>query len=90
MESFLSIGIWFAFRSNAGADVSEILGAAMKNSEISYSSNAKNFGRLASGDSSAGSVYDKYPKSPAASKRRAMQGCRIESARNEAGDRDSS
>jgi hypothetical protein len=49
-----------------------------------YSSNAKNFGRLAEGDSSAGSRYTE-PKTPTAAKRRAMVGCKVAAARKEAG-----
>mmetsp|Transcript_48860 Transcript_48860/g.110889 ORF Transcript_48860/g.110889 Transcript_48860/m.110889 type:complete len:175 (-) Transcript_48860:450-974(-) len=66
------------------ADVGEILSAAARNSEITYSQNAKNFGRLAEGDSSAGSRYED-PKTPAAAKRRAMTGCKVALSRKEAG-----
>jgi len=69
----------------ARGDVVEILGAAARNSEITYSSNAKNFARLGEGDSSAGSVYEE-PKSPAAAKRRAMTGCKFAVSRKEAGE----
>ena len=51
-----------------------------------YSSNAKNMARLAAGDSSGGSIYNNYPKTAAAAKRRAMIGCKIDMARKEAGD----
>lgn len=51
----------------------------------SYSTNAKNFDRLNAGDSSGGSVYDNNPSAPAARRRRAMQGCKVGSARTEAG-----
>jgi len=51
----------------------------------SYSSNARNMERLASGDSSGGSTYDNYPKTIAGQKRRAMTGCKIPSAREQAG-----
>lgn len=50
----------------------------------SYSSNARNMERLASGDSSGGSSYDNYPKTLASQKRRAITGCKIPSARREA------
>ena len=50
----------------------------------SYSTNARNMERLNAGDSSGGSIYDNNPSSPAARKRRAMQGCKIPSARDEA------
>lgn len=51
----------------------------------SYSSNARNMERLASGDASGGSSYDNFPKSEASKKRRAITGCKIPSARREAG-----
>lgn len=50
----------------------------------SYSSNARNMERLSSGDLSGGSIYDNYPKTEASKKRRAMQGCKIPSARRAA------
>jgi len=52
----------------------------------SYSQNAKNMDRLSAGDASGGSVYDNNPSQPTARKRRAMQGCKIDSARQEAAD----
>ena len=51
----------------------------------SYSTNAKNLDRLNAGDSSGGSVYNNNPTAPAARRRRAMQGCKVGSARKEAG-----
>uniref|UniRef100_A0A7S2PTR9 Uncharacterized protein n=1 Tax=Skeletonema marinoi TaxID=267567 RepID=A0A7S2PTR9_9STRA len=51
-----------------------------------YSSNAKNFQRLGEGDSSGGSVYDNNPTSPKARARRAMVGCKNNSARSLAGE----
>jgi len=50
--------------------------------QMNYSSNARNMARLSSGDKSGGSVYDNDPQSPAAAKRRAMLGCKINSSRN--------
>jgi len=50
----------------------------------SYSSNARNLNRISSGDSSGGSVYDNYPKTEKAARRRAMEGCKVDSARKEA------
>ncbi|CAB9527347.1 expressed unknown protein [Seminavis robusta] len=50
----------------------------------SYSTNARNLDRLSVGDSSGGSVYDNNPSQPAARRRRAMQGCKIPSARAQA------
>jgi len=50
----------------------------------SYSSNARNMNRLAGGDGSGGSTYDNDPVAPAARKRRAMKGCTIPAARDEA------
>jgi len=69
--------------SNAG--VSDILSSAAKNSEITYSTNAKNFNRLSTGDASGGSAYNNNPSSPPAAKRRAMVGCKDRLAREEAG-----
>ena len=51
-----------------------------------YSSNARNMGRLNSGDSSGGSIYDNNPTSPKARARRAMVGCKNSSARSLAGE----
>lgn len=51
----------------------------------SYSSNARNFERLSSGDSSGGSTYNNSPDlSSASAKRRAMVGCKVSSSRTEA------
>ena len=50
----------------------------------SYSQNARNMERLNSGDASGGSVYDNNPSSESARKRRAMTGCKFDSARKEA------
>jgi hypothetical protein len=50
----------------------------------SYSANARNMERLNAGDASGGSIYDNNPSSIAARKRRAMTGCKIPSARQEA------
>ena len=47
----------------------------------SYSTNARNMERLALGDLSGGSVYDNNPKTEASKKRRALQGCKVPSAR---------
>lgn len=52
----------------------------------SYSTNARNMERLSLGDLSGGSVYDNYPKTEASKKRRAMQGCKIPSARRVAAE----
>ena len=51
-----------------------------------YSSNARNMGRLNSGDSSGGSIYDNNPTSPKARARRAMVGCKNSSARSLGGE----
>jgi len=50
----------------------------------SYSQNARNFERLAAGDESGGSIYDNNPTAKGARRRRAMTGCKITSAREEA------
>lgn len=61
-----------------------VLAVPNKSDAISYSSNARNMERLASGDGSGGSVYDNNPKTEVARKRRAMTGCKFPSAREEA------
>jgi hypothetical protein len=68
----LFVGLCFAAQANAMPP------------QKSYSTNARNLDRLNGGDSSAGSVYDNNPSAPAARKRRAMQGCKIASARGRA------
>jgi len=70
----------------ARADVGDVLSAAVRNSEITYSTNAKNMNRLSAGDASGGSQYSNYPKTAAAAKRRAMLGCKVDLARIEAGE----
>jgi hypothetical protein len=73
------------FSSPSHADVLDVLQAASRNSEITYSANAKNFARLGSGDASAGSKF--ASKSPKAAMRRAVQGCKSgEPIRREAGE----
>lgn len=52
----------------------------------SYSSNARNLDRINAGDFSGGSVYDNNPSAPASRRRRAMQGCKIPVAREEAAE----
>lgn len=52
----------------------------------SYSTNARNMERLSLGDLSGGSVYNNYPKTEASKKRRAMQGCKVPSARRVAAE----
>merc|ERR1719491_70194 len=51
---------------------------------ISYSENAKNFERISNGDLSGGAIYDNNPTSEKARKRRAMMGCKVDVAREEA------
>ena len=51
---------------------------------VTYSSNAKNFQRLGEGDASAGSKYSNdLPDGSPAAKRRALVGCKSETARLE-------
>ena len=52
----------------------------------SYSQNARNLERLNAGDSSGGSLYDNDPKTESGRKRRAMTGCKIPAARQEAAE----
>jgi hypothetical protein len=49
-----------------------------------YSDNAKNLERINNGDFSGGSVYDNNPSSSRGQKRRAMAGCKVNVAREEA------
>lgn len=50
----------------------------------SFSANARNLDRINAGDFSGGSVYDNNPSTGGAKRRRAMQGCKIPVAREEA------
>mmetsp|Transcript_26560 Transcript_26560/g.41198 ORF Transcript_26560/g.41198 Transcript_26560/m.41198 type:complete len:216 (-) Transcript_26560:4275-4922(-) len=77
--------VFMTSASASNADVGDIFSAAARNSEISYSSNAKNLNRLSTGDASGGSVYNNSPSSTAAAKRRALTGCKSDLARREAG-----
>ena len=52
----------------------------------SYSANARNLDRVNAGDFSGGSVYDNNPSAAGARRRRAMQGCKIPVAREEASE----
>jgi hypothetical protein len=52
----------------------------------SYSQNARNMERLNAGDGSGGSMYDNNPTSESGRRRRAMTGCKIPSAREEAAE----
>ena len=57
--------------------------AALRNSAITYSNNAKNFARMGKGDFSQGSKD--ISESPAALKRRAVKGCKTEKLRELSG-----
>lgn len=61
----------------------DAIDAALRNSEITYSNNAKNFARMGQGDFSQGSKD--VSQSPAALKRRAVKGCKTESLRSKSG-----
>lgn len=52
----------------------------------SFSANARNLDRINAGDFSGGSVYDNNPATSGARRRRAMQGCKIPVAREEASE----
>jgi hypothetical protein len=65
------------------ANAIDALDAAFRNSEITYSNNAKNFARMGQGDFSQGSKD--ISQSPAALKRRAVKGCKTESLRSKSG-----
>jgi|UPI000581A5FA hypothetical protein len=49
----------------------------------SYSANARNMERLSNGDASGGSIYNNFPTTDAAKRRRAMMGCKSQSVRDE-------
>ena len=53
----------------------------------SFSANARNLDRINAGDFSGGSVYDNNPATTGARRRRAMQGCKIPVAREEASEK---
>lgn len=65
------------------ANAIDALDAAFRNSEITYSNNAKNFARMGQGDFSQGSKD--ISQSPAALKRRAVKGCKTEFLRSKSG-----
>jgi hypothetical protein len=52
----------------------------------SFSTNARNLDRINAGDFSGGSVYDNNPATTRARRRRALQGCKIPVAREEASE----
>ena len=64
-------------------DAIDAIDAAFRNSEITYSNNAKNFARMGQGDFSQGSKD--ISQSPAALKRRAVKGCKTEALRSKSG-----
>ena len=74
-SSLLFSGSFLGHRPQPAASIPE---------QKSYSSNARNLDRLSAGDRSGGSVYDNYPSTPAASRRRAMLGCKTDAARQKA------
>jgi hypothetical protein len=63
-----------------------VAAAPEKSNAKSYSANARNMERMDSGDMSGGSVYDNNPKSVAGKRRRAMTGCKVSVAREEAAE----
>lgn len=69
----------FYFQSN-GALAIDAIDAAFKNSQITYSSNAKNFARMGEGDYSMGQKDES--QSERAKKRRAMKFCKNPSYRS--------
>ena len=75
----LSVDGFYASRVNA----IDAIDAAIRNSAITYSNNAKNFERMGKGDYSQGSRD--VSKAPAALKRRAVRGCKTEYLRSKSG-----
>ena len=86
LSSIFVVSSFFIEVTKCEAGVGDILSAAAKNSEITYSQNAKNMNRLSAGDSSGGSVYNNNPTSDVAKKRRALTGCKSDLARKQLGD----
>ena len=78
--------LFFVSTPKSEAGVGDVLSAAARNSEITYSQNAKNMNRLSSGDSSGGSTFDNNPKSDVAKKRRALTGCKSDLVRKSLGN----
>jgi hypothetical protein len=75
------------FLKNCAIAFVGILGVPNESQALaSYSANARNMERLNSGDSSAGSIYDNNPSSDKGKKRRAMTGCKVPTAREEAAE----
>jgi hypothetical protein len=68
---------------NSPAFSLDAIDAALRNSQISYSNNAKNFARLSVGDYSQG--FKDVSMSPAAKKRRAVKGCKTAGLRAQSG-----
>lgn len=71
-----------------GCNVSQVnaidaIDAAIRNSAITYSNNAKNFERMGKGDYTQGARD--ISKAPAALKRRAVKGCKTEYLRSKSG-----
>ena len=87
VSRFLSTGV-IGFGITLGGYTSSVnamdaLDAAMRNSAITYSNNAKNFKRMGEGDFTQGSRD--ISQSPAAQKRRAVKGCKTEGLRVKSG-----
>ena len=72
-------------KSAVGLLLLAALAPALPASAKSYSANARNLERLNAGDASGGTLYDNNPSTEASRKRRAMTGCKIASARQQAG-----
>jgi hypothetical protein len=75
----LSVDGFYASQVNA----IDAIDAAIRNSAITYSNNAKNFERMGKGDYTQGARD--VSKAPAALKRRAVKGCKTEYLRSKSG-----
>ena len=75
----LSVDGFYASQVNA----IDAIDAAIRNSAITYSNNAKNFERMGKGDYTQGARD--ISKAPAALKRRAVKGCKTEYLRSKSG-----
>lgn len=81
--SSTAIGLGILGGYTPSVNAIDALDAAMRNSAITYSNNAKNFERMGKGDFSQGSKD--ISQSPAALKRRAVKGCKTEKLRSISG-----
>ena len=83
VASSIAIGVGVFGGYSPTVNAIDAFDAALRNSAITYSNNAKNFARMGKGDFSQGSKD--ISESPAALKRRAVKGCKTEKLRTLSG-----